>query len=176
MAGADLDEGCDAADRTRRGDQPTGEIGSVRIGHLGKRSKRDQSAHGSVECSDLGREGSLPAWGQRIGTGKWRRSGVVWLMMCRSCSGIGRHLGSQPRANTSITIMRPPQRETRARQHTWRVRGDIRLLLRVGGRRSDVEECAGGRDVPGAVGVGKQPVVADAVEALGQHVDEEAAE
>jgi hypothetical protein len=24
--------------------------------------------------------------------------------------GIGRHLGSQPRANTSITIMRPPQR------------------------------------------------------------------
>ena len=24
--------------------------------------------------------------------------------------GIGRHPGSQPRANTSITIMRPPQR------------------------------------------------------------------
>ena len=24
--------------------------------------------------------------------------------------GIGRHLGSQPRANTSITIIRPPQR------------------------------------------------------------------
>ena len=24
--------------------------------------------------------------------------------------GIGRHLGSQPRANTSMTIMRPPQR------------------------------------------------------------------
>jgi hypothetical protein len=32
-----------------------------------------------------GREGSLPAWGQRIGTGKWRRSRAVWLMMCRSC-------------------------------------------------------------------------------------------
>ena len=32
-----------------------------------------------------GREGSLPARGQRIGTGKWRRSRTVWLMMCRSC-------------------------------------------------------------------------------------------
>ena len=37
----------------------------------------------------------------------------------------------------------------------WHVRGDIRLLLRVGGRRSDVEECAGCRDVLGPVGVGK---------------------
>jgi hypothetical protein len=33
-----------------------------------------------------GRERSPPAWGQRIGTGKSRRSGAVWLMMCRSCS------------------------------------------------------------------------------------------
>lgn len=63
--------------------------------------------------------------------------------------GVGRHLGSQPRANTSVTIMR-------AR------------------RRDDVEECAGDRDVLGAVGVGKEPVVADAVEALGQHVHQEA--
>jgi hypothetical protein len=38
--------------------------------------------------------------------------------------------------------------------------------LRVGGRRSDVEECAGCRDVLGAVGVGEEPVVADAVEAV----------
>jgi hypothetical protein len=36
---------------------------------------------------------------------------------------------------------------TSAGQHTWRVRCHIRLLLRVGGRRSDVEECAGCRDV-----------------------------
>ncbi len=48
--------------------------------------------------------------------------------------------------------------------------------MRGGGRRGDVEECAGGRDVLGAVGVGKEPVVADAVEAFGQHVDEEAAD
>jgi hypothetical protein len=38
----------------------------------------------------------------------------------------------------------------------WRVGGDIRRLLRVGGRRSDVEKCAGCRDVFGAVGVGKE--------------------
>jgi hypothetical protein len=35
--------------------------------------------------------------------------------------------------------------------------------LRGGGRRGDVEECAGSRDVLGAVGIGKEPVVADAV-------------
>src|ERR1700730_4554157 len=35
------------------------------------------------------REGSLPAWGQRIGTGKLRRLREVWLMMCRSCSALG---------------------------------------------------------------------------------------
>ena len=46
--------------------------------------------------------------------------------------------------------------------------------MRVGGRRGDVEQCAGRRDVLGAVGVGKEPVVADAVEALGQHVQQEA--
>jgi hypothetical protein len=45
--------------------------------------------------------------------------------------------------------------------------------LRVGGGRSDVEECAGCRDVLGAVGVGKEPVVADAVEALGQDMHQE---
>ena len=37
----------------------------------------------------LRREGLLPAWGQRVGTGKWRRSQDVWVMMCRSCSASG---------------------------------------------------------------------------------------
>jgi len=32
-----------------------------------------------------------------------------------------------------------------------------------------MEQCAGCRDVLSAVGVGKEPIVADAVEALGQH-------
>jgi hypothetical protein len=45
--------------------------------------------------------------------------------------------------------------------------------LRVGGRRGDIEECAGRRDALGAVGGGKEPVVADAVETLRQHVQQE---
>ena len=36
---------------------------------------------------------------------------------------------------------------TWAAQRTRRVRRDIRLLLWVGGRRGDIEECAGRRDV-----------------------------
>ena len=36
------------------------------------------------------------------------------------------------------------------------------------------KQCAGCRDVLSAVGVGKEPIVADAVEALGQHVHQEA--
>ena len=39
-----------------------------------------------------------------------------------------------------------------------------------------MEQCAGGRDVLSAVGVGKEPIVADPVEALGQHVHKEAAD
>jgi hypothetical protein len=37
--------------------------------------------------------------------------------------------------------------------------------LGVGGGRGDIEECAGRRDALGAVGGGKEPVVADAVSA-----------
>ena len=37
-----------------------------------------------------------------------------------------------------------------------------------------MEQCAGCRDVLSAVGVGEEPIVADAVEALGQHVHQEA--
>ena len=37
-----------------------------------------------------------------------------------------------------------------------------------------MEQCASCRDVLSAVGVGKEPIVADAVEALGQHVLQEA--
>jgi len=70
--------------------------------------------------------------------------------------GIGRHLGSQPRANTSITIMRPPQRG-HGQGSTRGVSVAISGCSAVAGRRSDVEECAGFRDVLGAVGVGKEP-------------------
>src|SRR5258705_5425507 len=48
-----------------------------------------------------------------------------------------------------------------ARQHTRGIRRNIRPLLRVGSRRGDIEECASRRDALGAVGGGKEPVVAD---------------
>ena len=53
------------------------------------------------------------------------------------------------------------------------MRCNIGLLLGIGSRRGDIEECAGGCDALGAVGGGKEAVVADAVETLGQHVDQE---
>src|SRR5882757_5951448 len=62
----------------------------------------------------------------------------------------------------------------RAGQHPWRVRLAILRLLRIGGRLGDTKESASRSDVVSAVGVGEEPVVADAVEALGQHVQEEA--
>ena len=40
-----------------------------------------------VDWRGLCREGSPPAWSQRNGTGKRRRSQAVWLMTCRSWSG-----------------------------------------------------------------------------------------
>src|SRR5258705_6821126 len=61
-----------------------------------------------------------------------------------------------------------------ARQHTRGIRRNILPLLRVGSRRGDIEECASRRDALGAVGGGKEPVVADAVETPWQHVDQEA--
>jgi hypothetical protein len=48
-------------------------------------------------------------WSQRIGTSRPQRAGGV----ARDVSilpGVGHRLGSQPRANTSMTIMRAPQR------------------------------------------------------------------
>ncbi len=47
-------------------------------------------------------------------------------------------------------------------------------VVGLGGRHG--EQFAGTGDVAGAAAVGKEPVMADAVEALGQDVDEEAAD
>jgi hypothetical protein len=50
--------------------------------------------------------------------------------------------------------------------------GSVRLGPGHGGRHG--EQLAGARDVGGAVAVGEQPVVTDAMQALGQHMHEEA--
>jgi len=80
--GAGLEGGCNA-DRMRPADQPTGEIEAYGR-HLSKRLKRIKERTARRPCRS-GREGSPPAQGQRIGTGKSRRSRAVRLMMCRSC-------------------------------------------------------------------------------------------
>ena len=72
----------------------------------------------------------------------------------------------------SMTTMRAPQRGHGQGATRGASGAVIRLLLRVGGRRVGAEQCAGYCDVRGAVGVGEEPVVADAVEASGQHVQE----
>jgi hypothetical protein len=47
------------------------------------------------------------------------------------------------------------------------------LLLRLNGARRGTEQLASTGDVGGAAAIGKQAVVTNAVEALGQHVQEE---
>ena len=47
--------------------------------------------------------------------------------------------------------------------------------MRLGGGSGDIEECTGFCNALSAGGVGKEAVVADAVEALGQYVQQEAA-
>src|SRR6516164_3233326 len=65
---------------------------------------------------------------------------------------VGRQFGSQPRAKVSMTIMRGATARAWPRQHTQRVRSNIGLRLGIGGRRGDIEKCAGCRDALGAVG------------------------
>src|SRR6478672_5040194 len=88
--------------------------------------------------------------------------------------GVGRHLGSQSRANTSMTIMRAPQRghgQGRTRGASG-VPSGCCCGSAAGGVTSNSARVR--RDVLGAVSVGKEPVVADAVKTLGQHVQQEA--
>ncbi len=60
--------------------------------------------------------------------------------------------------------------------------GEHRRLIGIGDRIGlapwcwDAEQLAGSGDVAGAPAIGEEAVVADAVEARGQHVDEEAAD
>ena len=89
---------------------------------------------------------------------------------------VGRCFGSQPRAKTSMTIMRPPQHG----QGQGSTRGSSGsaacCLLGLDDARAAREQLAGAGDVGGTVAVGEQAIVADAVEALGQHVHQEAAD
>src|SRR5580704_19431197 len=72
-------------------------VGSTSTGELG------------TDLDKFGRESSAPAFSQRIGSGK---VGTITNYLAHELSnpaGVGRQLGSQPRANVSMTIMRAPQ-------------------------------------------------------------------
>jgi hypothetical protein len=95
---------------------------------------------------------------QRNGTGKRRRSEAVWLMTCRSCS-VSAAISARSRMRTPRSRSCGRRNAGMGKQHAWGIRRAIRLLLWVG-RRGDIEEGAGRRDVLGAVGVGEEPLVA----------------
>ena len=105
--GAELEGGC-YTDGIVPADLHSGEIGSL------ERASRqvlgtDQRAQGTSNGLTGSREIAA-------GVGPAHRNGVVARLKgglahdVSTLLGVGRHLGSQPRANTSITIMRPPQR------------------------------------------------------------------
>jgi hypothetical protein len=88
-------------------------------------------------------------------------------------SGTDRCCGAPPGPNASIMTRRPPQ------QGAWD-REDTRLVRSVGGLGvgwgcGGHEEFADAGDVGGAIAIGEEAVVADAVLAFGKHVDQEAA-
>ena len=89
-------------------------------------------------------------------------------------TGVGRCFGSQPRAKVSMMIMRPPQHG----HGCGSTRGSSIAALGVSGSfgrdgtASSLRACA----MFAARLAGEQAIVADAMEALRQHVDQEAAD
>ena len=103
-----------------------------------------------------------------------RRARVDGIMRCRSVIGLD---GRVPRRGAALEGLDDDHAAAAAR--AWE-RVHRRLVgAGVAGlalRRRDAEQLAGAGDVLGAPAVGEQAVVADAVEAVGQDVDEEAAD
>src|SRR5947209_19806909 len=62
-----------------------------------------------------------------------------------------------------------------ARLHAWLVRCGSLLLLRRNDAGHSTEQLAGAGDVGGTIAVGKEAIVADPVETVGQHVHQESA-
>src|SRR5215472_5136840 len=65
---------------------------------------------------------------------------------------------------------------TGARLHAWLVWCGGLLLLKLNDAGQSTEQLAGAGEVGGTVAVGEEAIVADPVEALGQHVHQEAAD
>ena len=85
--------------------------------------------------------------------------------------GAGRCLGWQPAAKVSMMIMRPPQqRHGRGNTRGLSAAAVVSACFEQDGTFSSSRARA---NVGGAIAVGEQSVVADAVQALGQYVHEE---
>ncbi len=83
---------------------------------------------------------------------------------------VGRCRGVAPRSKISMMIMRPPQHGQVG------LLGSTAAAVGLAFRFCNGEQLAGAGDVVGARAAGEQAVVADAVEACGQDVDQEAAD
>src|SRR6516162_3835871 len=92
-------------------------------------------------------------------------------MLTAAVAGPGRYFGWQPAAKVSMMIIRPPQ-QRQGRGSTWgsSAAAVVSACFEQDGTFSSSRARA---NVGGAIAVGEQSVVADAVQALGQYVHEE---
>jgi hypothetical protein len=92
---------------------------------------------------------------------RWQRHEVSILIA--ASTGVGRCIGSQPRAKVSMIIMRPPQQgcgRASMRGSSSSAAADLSGCSERDGTASNSRACVGG-----TVAAGQQPVVTDAVEA-----------
>jgi hypothetical protein len=89
-------------------------------------------------------------------------------ILIAAVAGAGRCLGWQPRAKISMMIMRPPQQRHgrgSARGSSAAAVADVSVCFGWDGTASN-EQLARPCDVGGAIAVGEQSIVADAMEAV----------
>ena len=106
-----------------------------------------------------------------VASWRGRRRHEVSILIAGVC-GVGRYLGEPPRSKVSMMIMRPPQ-HGHGRGSTDGSPGSAGLAV-SGLLRRHREQLASVRNVCGSVAGGEQPIVSNAMEALRQHVDQEA--
>ena len=91
-------------------------------------------------------------------------------------SGLGRCFGSLPFAKTSMMIIRPPQQGHGCSKAARLVLTGLGFLVGLPAAPQPRAGLSHLGDVGGAVAVGEEAVMADAVEAFGRHMHQEAAD
>ena len=103
-------------------------------------------------------------------------SGHDVSILITAVDAAGRVRGEQPRSNVSMTIMRPRQHGHGCASGLGSASSARAVIAGLGLCRRHVEQSRASGDVVGACAAGEQAVVADAVEAVRQDVDQEAAD